>query len=56
MVFVQLFVAKIYVTLLLQRLRNHISEGNKGIQPEHKLEAMEKLASLDITTLYRTNT
>jgi hypothetical protein len=36
--FVQLFVAKTYVTLLLQRPQSYISKWNKGNQPEHNLE------------------
>jgi hypothetical protein len=47
MVLVQLFIA-ISHALQLQRLQNHISKANKGNQPEHNLEAEEKLVLLDV--------
>jgi hypothetical protein len=34
----------LYVTPLLQHLENHMSKGNKGNQPERKLEAQVKQA------------
>jgi hypothetical protein len=37
-----------YVTPLLQHLLNHMSKGNKGNQPDRKLEAQVKQAALDM--------
>jgi hypothetical protein len=38
-----------YITPILQHLENHMSKGNKGNRPEHKLAAEGKRAALDIS-------